>query len=62
VKQPVRIYFHREGQQHLSALDILVDDPIDVLNIANRHFGDPTRHIGGPELPRLIDQRPERMQ
>jgi hypothetical protein len=30
-----------------------VGDPIDVLNIANKHFGDPTKNIGGPKLPPL---------
>jgi hypothetical protein len=62
MKQPVRIRFSRTGQDPLPAFTVMVEDPLAVLNIANAHFGDPSRHIGGPALPRFEDTRPERQQ
>lgn len=62
MKQPVRMRFRRGDGPFTPLFDVLVEDPLEVLNIANRHFGDPTKNIGGPELPRIVDTRPERLQ
>lgn len=62
MKQPVRMRFRRGKGAFTPLFDVLVDEPLEVLNIANRHFGDPAKNIGGPELPRFVDERPERRQ
>jgi hypothetical protein len=49
----VKVRFRRSDRDPWTHIDVTVGEPIDVLNIANRHFGDPTKNIGGPKLPAL---------
>ncbi len=48
-KDVVRTRFRR-GDGPWVYVNVVMPDYFDILNVANRHFGDPTRYIGGPKL------------